>query len=155
MPASETVIMPDVQPQPETLAETEATLARQIIAHCAAHRKGKLTVRRPRDEMKSARHQLGEKLHSLKAILSHSGRSGQWASYLRSAGLAKTSADRYIAGYVETINPPEKNGPTGAVPEPAEDATSQFIKQIMSKIRKALTTRDAVWIWSASWWNCQ
>jgi hypothetical protein len=136
--------LPNARPG-EGASSEEVNLGNEIVELCEAHKRKRLAAGRTRGEMLATRDELGKKLHALKLFLARRGRGGQWTHYLNSAGLPKTTADRYVAKYEASLETAAPNLPNGEIKQPAEDATAQFIKQIMPKIRKALTTRDAVW----------
>lgn len=129
----------------EGASSEEVNLGKEIVELCEAHRRKRLAAKRTRGEMTATRDELSKKLYALKLFLAHRGRGGQWTQYLNFAGLAKTTADRYVAKYEASLETVAPNLPSGEIKQPAEDATAQFIRQIMPKIRKALTTQDAVW----------
>jgi hypothetical protein len=129
----------------EGASDEEVNLGNEVAKLCAAHKGKMLTAKRTKGEMVATRDELGKKLHALKLFLAHRGRGGQWTHYLGLAGLAKTTADRYVAKHETSLETAALNLPTGAINQPAEDATARFIEQIMSKLRKGLTTQDAVW----------
>ena len=129
----------------EGASPEEVNLGKEVVELCAAHKRKRLAAKRTQGEMTATRDELGKKLHALKILLAHRGRGGQWTHYLDFAGLPKTTADRYVAKYEASLETVAPNLPSGEIPQPAEDATARFIKQIMPKLRKGLTTQDAVW----------
>jgi hypothetical protein len=129
----------------EGASSEEVSLGKEIVELCAAHKRKRLAAKRTRGEMTATRDELSKKLYGLKLFLAHRGRGGQWTHYLDFAGLPKTTADRYVAKYEASLETAGLNLPTGEIPQPAEDATARVIRQIMPKLRKGLTTQDAVW----------
>lgn len=118
----------------ENASPEEINLGNEIVQLCAAHKRIGLAARRTRGEMMVTREELGKKLYALKLFLARLGRGGQWTHYLDFAGLPKTTADRYVAKYEASLETVAPNLPSGEIPQPAEDATTRFIKQVMPKI---------------------
>jgi hypothetical protein len=121
--------------------EAEAKLSADIVELWGVQKNGKATVRRTRAELKTLRRTLAEKLHTMKAILVRTGRGGGWASYLRSQGLALTSADRYVAEHEATLGSPEEKLLTE---ELTVDEVRKLARKGLPKLCRVLTTQELV-----------
>jgi hypothetical protein len=129
---------------PQADVETEAKLTAEIHSLWSAHMDGKDTLRRTRGELKALRCELGQRLYGMKSILSRTGRSGGWAGYLRSHKMSRATADRYVREHETTLAPPP-NRLTDAISEPTEDEVRQFAQKLLPRLRRSLTTQDAVY----------
>jgi hypothetical protein len=124
--------------------ETEAKLTAEIHSLWSAHMDGKDTLRRTRGELKALRCELGQRLYGMKSILSRTGRSGGWAGYLRSHKMSRATADRYVREHETTLAPPP-NRLTDAISEPTEDEVRQFAQRLIPRLRRLLTSQDAIY----------
>jgi len=89
----------------QTEGETEATLNNEIKSLWSAHQLNEAAAKHSKEELRTMRLDLGCKLHQMKAILARTGRSGGWAAYLRSQGLPRATAERYIDRHEALSNP--------------------------------------------------
>jgi hypothetical protein len=125
-------------------SEMETRLRAEIDSLWSAQKNSKAAVRRNREELKTLRRDLGEKLQTMKSLLVRTGRSGRWAAYLRSHKLPRATADRYVREHEATLLP-QSNRLTEAVSEPSEDDISQFVQKLLPRLRRVLTTNEAVY----------
>jgi hypothetical protein len=96
-------------------------------------------------ELRRIRARLAERLFAMKKILSRpdAGRGGQWRSWLRQRGIPRSTADRLVGRYAETLCPHGENVPTGAVSEP-EDSPEKLATSVWQRFRKTLATDERV-----------
>jgi hypothetical protein len=123
----------------QTEAENERKLQSEIQVLWAAHQTGKTTARRTKDELKILRVDLGGKLFELKAVLVRTGRSGGWAAYLRSQGLARATVERYISQHEHVMSPGQIDSPE-TISEPSEEAVRRLVRRLMPQFRRVLKT---------------
>lgn len=124
-------------------SETEAKLTSDIRSLWTAHQTNTATAKRTKEELEDLRFDLGLKLREMKSILVRTGRSGGWSSYLRSHGVPRASAERYIKQY-EAIFNPGKNRLTDTFSEPSEDDVRRLVRRLLPRLRKVLTTPESV-----------
>jgi hypothetical protein len=113
------VALPTVE-SAQTGNETEANLNSDIKSLWTAHQTSTATAQHTKEELEALRFDLGLKLREMKVILVRTGRGGGWAAYLRSHGLPRASAERYINQH-EALLKPETNRLTETISEPSED----------------------------------
>jgi hypothetical protein len=123
---------------------SEAQLSSEITSLWSAHQEQKDNGRRTRIELKAIRQQLGEKLFAMKFKLTRTGRSGGWATFLREHHLPRATADRYVREQEATLTP-LPNRLTDAISEPTEDEVRQFAQRLIPRLRRLLTSQDAVY----------
>ena len=128
----------------KTQAEIETRLTEDIRSLWAAHQETKTASKRSKDELKTVRTALAEKLHAMKSILVRTGRGGGWAAYLRAHKLPRASADRHVATHESRLNPPSEKRLTEAISEPTEDDIRRLVCSLLPRLRRVLTTRDWV-----------
>jgi hypothetical protein len=123
--------------------EIESKIDGEITSLWAAHQTCKSTVRRTKLELKDLRCSLGERLWSMKCILACSGRSGKWASYLRSHQLPRATADRYISLHqASTVE--SANRLTEAITEPTVEDVKKLVQRLLPRLRPILTTEELI-----------
>lgn len=127
----------------QTANETEAKLTSDITSLWAAHQTTTATAKQTKEELEDLRFDLGLKLREMKSILARTGRSGGWAAYLRSHGVPRASAERYIKQY-EAIFDSQKNRLTDTFSEPSEDEVRRLVRRLLPRLRKVLTTAGSV-----------
>jgi len=127
----------------QTASETEANLTSEIKSLWTAHQTNTATAKQTKEELEDLRFDLGLKLREMKSILVRTGRSGGWAAYLRSHGVPRASAERYIKQY-EAIFNPEKNRLGETISEPSEDDVRRLVRRLQPRLRKVLTTAGSV-----------
>ncbi len=124
--------------------ESEKRLSGEITTLWSAHQDGKASAKRTRAELKTLRRDLGERLHTMKNLLARAGRGGQWTSYLRVHKISRTSADRWSREHEESLNPGPTKRTDGAISEPTEADVTKFFERLLPRLRKVLTTQQAV-----------
>lgn len=131
-------------PEPDQLnSEAESKLSDEIQSLWSAHRDGRATARRTREELKVLRDHLGERLSEMKGLLARTGRSGGWASYLRSHRLPRATAERYVRLHEASLHP-ELNRPTGTISNPSEKDVHRLVQSLLPRLGRVLTTPQSV-----------
>jgi hypothetical protein len=136
------VTLPAVE-SAQTEGETEARLNSEIKSLWSAHQSSKATAKHTKEELKTLRLDLGHKLCEMKSLLVRTGRGGGWAAYLRSHGLPRASAERYINQH-EALLKPETNRLTETISEPSEDDVRRLVRSLLPRLRRVLTTPGSV-----------
>jgi len=134
------VTNPFVQPN----LEAESKLSEEIATLWSAHRESKVVARRTKEELKALRRTLGERLWEMKSLLARSGRGGGWADYLRSQHLPRATAERYIKEHKSSLVSVEANRTNESISEPSEADIPEFASRLLPKLRKVLTTQEAL-----------
>ena len=127
---------------PETEGEREVT--GEIVLLWAAHQEKKASMRCTKHELASLRFALGEKLLGMKFLLTECGRGGRWASYLRAHNIPRTTADRYVREQERMLNLEPEKCTSGAIVTPTEADVRKFFQRLLPRLRKTLTTDEAV-----------
>ncbi len=129
----------------EPILEDEQKLTNQIIELWSVHVEGQSVLRRTKDELVAVRRRLAESLHMMKQILARPGRGGQWSSFLTERGIARTTADRLVAGHTKSRNA-NGNGTSGAISELTDEEIAELAKAVWSKLRKKLGNDRAAYV---------
>jgi hypothetical protein len=127
----------------QTANESEVKLTSEIKLLWSSHQTSTATAKRTKEELENLRFDLGLKLREMKSILVRTGRRGGWSSYLRSHGVPRASAERYIKQYEAIFNPP-KNRLSDTISEPSEEDVRRLVRSLLPKLRKVLTTPESV-----------
>jgi hypothetical protein len=138
-------IVPAISPE----TETERNLADEIRQLWAVHVAAKTTVRQTREELKTLRQRLGERLCAMKLLLAKPGRNGGWSSFLRSQGIAKATADRLVRKHEETTSP-HPNIVSEEISEPSRDDVGRFLDALWPKMERKLPTPRSAYYFL--WW---
>jgi hypothetical protein len=88
---------------------------------------------------RSVANSLGQLLHKMKALLATPGRMGKWASWLRTRGIPRASADRWVQRYVEAFHLSSES-PRESIQEPTEIQINRLFASIWERCEKVLTT---------------
>jgi hypothetical protein len=123
----------------QTEGDVEARLKSEIASLWSAHRLTEATAKHSKEELKTMRLDLGQKLCQMKSILARTGRSGGWAAYLRSQDLPRATAERYIDRHEALLNPDTKRV-TETIPEPDEEDVRRLVRHLLPRLRRVLTT---------------
>jgi hypothetical protein len=123
--------------------ETEAKLSSEIKSLWSAHQTSAATARQTKEELEDLRLDLGWKLSEMKSILVRTGRGGGWASYLRSHGVPRATGERYIKRF-EVLSNRRTNRLTDTLSEPTDDDVRRFVRRLLPRLRKVLTTPTSV-----------
>jgi len=127
----------------------EAGLIKEVVSLWSAQKNHAIAARRTRDELRELRSNLAERLYRLKAVLAHTGRSGQWTSYLRNCGIPRATADRYVARHEATLRPVEEKRLTEAISTPSENDVHKLFQRLLPQMRRVLTTQEAAFIFAS------
>jgi hypothetical protein len=127
----------------KTESETEAKLTSDIKSLWTAHQTSTATAKRTKEELEDLRLDLGWKLSEMKSLLVRTGRSGGWSAYLRSHGLPRGSAERYVKRY-EALSNPESNRLSDTISEPSEEDVRRLVHRLLPRLRRILTTPNGV-----------
>jgi hypothetical protein len=123
--------------------QLETQLSSEIATLWTAHGEGKATASRTSSELKVIRQQLGEKLHSMKAVLARTGRSGGWAPFLRQHHMPRATADRLVGRHGALLHP-STNRPSEAFSAQTKEDVRQYVRRLLPKLRQMLTTVNFV-----------
>jgi hypothetical protein len=134
---------PEVGAQPDN-GTTEARLAQEISELWSSHVRLSGTRRATSKELRQIRARLSERLHAMKSLLARPGRGGEWRGWLRERRIPRSTADRLVARYAETLGIENGNAPTGAIPDPPEDSAERLARSVWQRFRKILATDDSV-----------
>ncbi len=123
----------------EALEEQEPVLVVTIIElwSCSTTRKSNLATSRA--ELAEVRRELGMRLYAYKSLLSHSGRGGKWAGFLREVKIPRATADRLV----EASSPSSAqtvNRLSEAISAPTEVDIAQIVSRLMPRLARQLTT---------------
>jgi hypothetical protein len=128
-----------VSPAGEADEADEAAPTAEIRDLWTKHDKTTATSRRTREEARTLRLTLGERLSRMKSMLARPGRNGNWTSYLRANAMARASADRYVAGYQRSLESAQKRL-TEAIPATPEEKAAALVRSLLPKLLKVLAT---------------
>jgi hypothetical protein len=103
-------------------------------------------------ELRLLRARLAQTLHQMKALLARPGRGGEWRGWLRQQGIPRSSADRLVARYAETLGTNKgEELHNGAIPESPEDSAEKLATAVWSSsLKKVLVTGESVFQFLAS-----
>lgn len=124
-------------------SEIESSLDREIESLWSAHHGTNATAKHSRQELKTIRRDLGQKLHARKSIVVRTGRNGGWAAYLRSLSIPRASADRYVTQHELSLIPKGKRI-TEAISVPTEYIIQRLVRRLLPQVRRILTTPQSV-----------
>jgi hypothetical protein len=123
---------------------TAARLTEEIANLWSDHVRLHSTHKATAIELRLVRSNLAERLHAMKSLLSHPGRSGQWRSWLMERGIPRSTADRLAARHAETLGT-SANVPSGAIAEPTMDGVgAKLAKTVWQDFMKVLTTDESI-----------
>ncbi len=95
-------------------------------------------------ELRQIRASLAERLAAMKSLLSHPGRSGEWRGWLRERKIPRSTADRLVIRYSETLGIENGNVPSGAISEPEIPTAEKLAETVWSSLKKTLATGESV-----------
>lgn len=146
---TETASVPDSEPQPAAASDEDATTENQLTGEISTlwgdHVRLSADRRATAAELRKIRAELSERLYRAKAILSRpdAGRGGKWKSWLREMSIPRSTADRLVSRYAETLATENEKIPSGAISQPAEGNVEKLAKNTWQKIGKFLTTNES------------
>lgn len=127
----------------QTAKTEEEALALQISELWGTHSFRNDNIRRARKDQAIIRPYLSERLYQYKQLLVGKGRGGQWLPFLRENGIPRSTADRYVTEWEQSIAPPV-NCPTEALSVPTQEQIIQLVNKLKPKLTRVLTTPDFV-----------
>jgi hypothetical protein len=136
----ETATQPDLAQPVDTIIETQLT--EEISALWSDHLRLSADRKATAKDLRQVRAILAERLHAMKSLLSRPGRGGEWRGWLRQQAIPRSTADRLVSRHAETLG--ERNVPSGAISEPGDANAEKLAKDVWLRIRKFLTTDEAV-----------
>jgi len=134
---------PRVSAQPDD-AIVETQLAQEISTLWSDHVRLSAGRRATSKELRQVRARLAERLHEMKSLLSRPGRGGQWRPWLRERGIPRSTADRLVSRFAETLGIENGNVPTGAIPSSPEDSAERLARSVWQRVGKFLSTGELV-----------
>jgi hypothetical protein len=149
----ESAIMPepgaDAEVQPVTIQSDDTVigtrLGQAINTLWSDHIRLSADHKKSARELRQVRLVLAERLHAMKSLLSRPGRNGQWRSWLRERGIARTTADRLVARHAETLGADNENVPTGAIPASIHDGEgAKLAEHLWPDLKNILSTNAFV-----------
>jgi hypothetical protein len=131
---------------------TETRLTEEISSLWSEHTRLSADRKLTSKELRQVRARLAERLHEMKSLLARPGRGGEWRGWLRQHGIPRSSADRLVTRYSETLGSGnEGNVPSEAIPEPATPTAEKLAATVWSSsLRKVLVTGESVFQFLAS-----
>jgi hypothetical protein len=139
----ETGAQPDA-PQPGD-AGNEAELAEEISSLWTEHTRLSADRKVTSKELRLIRSRLAQRLHQMKAVLARPGRGGEWRGWLRERKIPRSTADRLVSRYAETLGSgSEENVLGGAISDPATPIHEKLATSVWSSLRKTLATGESV-----------
>jgi hypothetical protein len=142
IPEPEAEVQPDPAQPDDTIIETQ--LAQEISTLWSDHVRLSASRKTTSKELRQIRASLTERLHAMKSLLSHPGRGGQWRGWLKQRGIPRSTADRLVSRYSETLCSRDENVPTGAISEPGEADAEKLAKNAWLRFGKLLTTHKSI-----------
>jgi len=103
-------------------------------------------------ELRLLRARLAQRLYEMKALLARPGCGGEWRGWLRERGIPRSSADRLVARYAESLGTDKQEElPSGAIPESATPTAERLAASVWSSsLRRVLVTAESVFRFLAS-----
>jgi hypothetical protein len=144
----EIVQEPQADAQPDTTRPEDSTIENQLTQEITTlwsdHVRLSTDRRTTAKELRQIRASLAERLAAMKSLLSHPGRSGEWRGWLRQHGIPRSTADRLVSRYSETLCVDRGNVPSGAVSDPATPTHEKLATSVWSSLKKTLATGESV-----------
>lgn len=121
--------------------DTEANrLTEEVDGLWSAHNNANLTRKHSTAELRRIKLQLGERLHQVKVLLAGRGRGGLWLPYLRERKIPRSSADRLVERYLETVGE-NVNAPSEALT--VDEAIERLLKSVVPRANQLLPDDEA------------
>lgn len=139
---------PQAEAQPVTTPPEDSTIENQLTQeiselwsnHTLLSASRKTTAK----ELRQIRARLAERLYAMKNLLSHPGRGGEWRGWLRERRIPRSSADRLVSRYSETLCVDRENVPTESIPVPSKETAEKLAETVWPSLKKVLTTGESV-----------
>ncbi|MGA2609827.1 MAG: hypothetical protein ABSH01_20505 [Terriglobia bacterium] len=140
---------PEAEAQPVTTPPEDSTIENQLTQeiselwsnHTLLSASRKTTAK----ELRQIRARLAERLYAMKNLLSHPGRGGEWRGWLRERRIPRSTADRLVSRYSETLCVDRENVPSGAIPEPSEADIERLFNSLWPRLERRLPTPRSVY----------
>ncbi len=125
---------------------TETRLKEEITTLWSEHTRLSADRRATSKELRLLRARLAERLHEMKSLLCRPdrGRASQWQGWLRQQGIPRSTADRLVARYDETLCRHGESMPSGAPSEPGPPTVEELAKGVWQHVGKILSTDELV-----------
>lgn len=147
-------MQPEIAPSPVPAIiaadPAEAQLTTEVRDLWKSHNQARGVVRKSREELKVIRTTLAERLHELKGILCRPGRGGAWSAFVEAHQIARSTADRLVACHEKAVAVEDGNCPSEQIQEPTDVIIRRYVAGWWPKLRKVLTTPEAVDIFIAA-----
>lgn len=124
-------------------AATETKLTAEICDLWSQQRVLNGTRKTTARELRLVRGRLGEKLYKMKSLLSRPGRGGEWRGWLREQGIARSSADRWVSRYAESLTNEAGNVLNEAINDGA-DAVEKLVHSLLPRLKRTLPDTQSV-----------
>jgi len=121
----------------------EVVLTEEIATLWSAQRDHAAAARRTREELKTLRRDLGQRLHAVKVLLVQTGRGGRWAAYLREQRIPRATANRLVQRHEETLQPVTEKRLSETISPSIEQEIEALFKKLRPQLLKVLTTQEA------------
>jgi hypothetical protein len=141
---------PETETQPDSTQPDDSTIENQLTEEISTlwsdHVRLSANRKTTAKELRLIRATLAERLFSMKKILSRpdAGRGGLWRSWLRERGIPRSTADRLVSRYSETLCVDRENVPSGAISEPAKPTAEKLAETVWPSLKKVLVTGESV-----------
>ena len=141
---------PETREQPTTTQPDDAVIETQLAQEISSLWSDNLRLSADRKttakELRQVRAKLAERLHAMKSLLARPGRGGEWRGWLRERRIPRSTADRLVARYAETLGSGnDGNVPSGAIPELAMPSAEKLAAAVWSSsLKKVLVTGESV-----------
>lgn len=145
---TETDSVPDSEPQFATKTdddEAEPRLTEEINILWRDHVRLSTHHKTTDAELRKIRAALAERLYRAKAILSRpdAGRGGKWKSWLQARGIPRSTADRLVSRYAETLDNENEKVPSGTIND-GEDAVEKLAHSLLPRLKRTLPDTQSV-----------
>jgi hypothetical protein len=127
-------------------AMIETQLAQEISTLWSDHVRLSTDRRATSKELRLIRMKLAERLHAMKSLLCRPdrGRASQWQGWLRQQGIPRSTADRLVARYDETLCRHSESMPSEEPSEPGPPTVEELAKGVWQRVGKFLSTGELV-----------
>jgi hypothetical protein len=147
-----TIPDPEHQPEPEPAVHPdedgtiESQLAQEITTLWSDHVRLSGTRKATAKEIRQVRARLAERLHAMKSLLCRPdlGRASPWQGWLRQQGIPRSTADRLVSRYDETLGRQGESMPSEEHPGSGLPEVEELAKGVWQRVGKTLSTDDLV-----------
>ena len=131
-------------PQADNPLQDEGALTTEIVQLWHVHGDYKKSIRQETEQFRALRNELGKLLHQMKELLARPGRGGQWSAWLKERDIPRSTADRLVQRYEQSLNPND-NRLVGSISEPTEEEIQKVFFKVIRKLRPVLRTPQSVY----------